>query len=276
MSAFTAHLDHLCIESANPQALAAFYGQAMQMQVLPQADDSYACEGRERRMVFCSGTAKALRYFAWNLPSPEALEATRNNVVAAGLDIAASPSPFFDDTAFAVRDPDGNLLVLGHDPADRTTRKGLPARLQHHAFGTTHIQPMLDFYTGVLGMTVSDNVYADDGSLRSSFLRAGTEHHILAIFVAPQCSFDHHCYEAGEWNLIRDWADLLSEQDILLDWGPGRHGPGNNLFFMIRDPDTNWLEISAELELCDASRPTGSWQHREKTLNSWGKAYLRS
>ena len=276
MSLLTAQLDPLAVNSPNPESIAAFYGQAMQMRVSQGDAGEYVCEGRERRMVFYPGEAKTLHYFAWNLPSAQALTQLRTHIEEAGIPTRPSLSPFFDNNAFTVSDPDGHNLVIGHDDANRTQDAGLPARLQHFAFGTTNIQSMLDFYEKTLGMRISDNVYADDGSLRSSFLRAGNEHHILAIFVAGQNSFDHHCYEAGEWNLIRDWADFLSERDILLDWGPGRHGPGKNLFFMIRDPDTNWLEISAELELVTEDRPTGSWQHREKTLNSWGKAYLRS
>jgi len=275
MTLFTAHLDHLGVNSPDPKSLAAFYAQAMQSQVTPLADGTFLCEGRERRMAFTAGPERTLRYFALQLSSPEALQLTRRRLSEAGLPIGISPSPYFDDAAFSIIDPDGNCIVLGHDPRSRE-HEGLPARLQHLALGTTNIEAMLAFYQDVLGLRTSDNVYADDGSLRSSFLRAGTEHHVLAIFLAPQNVFDHHCYEAGDWNLIRDWADFLATHDIQLDWGPGRHGPGNNLFFMIRDPDRNWLEISAELEQVNEERPVGHWQHREKTLNSWGKAYLRS
>ena len=45
---------------------------------------------------------------------------------------------------------------------------------------------------------------------------------------------------------------------------------------MIRDPEGNWLEISAELEIITLDRPIGLWEHAEKTLNSWGQALLRS
>ena len=31
-------------------------------------------------------------------------------------------------------------------------------------------------------------------------------------------------------------------------WGPGRHGPGNNLFVFYTYPDGDWIEISGELE----------------------------
>jgi len=276
MSKLSARLDHLGVDSPNPEKLASFYASAMQMRTTPFGSGGIMCEGRERRMAFTPGQAKNLRYAALQLPSAAALQALRQHIQKSGTAIEPSPSPFFDDKAFSVLDPDGNRIVLGHDPQDRKRHPGLPARLQHLAFGTTDIQAMLAFYQDVLGLRISDNVYADDNSLRSSFLRAGNEHHIVAIFVAPQNSFDHHCYEAGDWGLIRDWADELSTHDIPLDWGPGRHGPGNNLFFMIRDPDNNWLEISAELEIVQEDRVTGSWIHQEKTLNSWGKAYLRS
>jgi len=43
-----------------------------------------------------------------------------------------------------------------------------------------------------------------------------------------------------------------------LEWGPGRHGPGNNLFVFVHDPEGNWIEISAELEQVTPDRPVGS------------------
>ena len=58
-------------------------------------------------------------------------------------------------------------------------------------------------------------------------------------------------------------------------WGPGRHGPGNNLFIFIEDLDKNWLEFSAELEIIH-DRKVNEWPQSEKTLNLWGKGILRS
>ena len=47
---------------------------------------------------------------------------------------------------------------------------------------------------------------------------------------------------------IRDWADHLATLHIKLWWGPGRHGPANNLF-SDRGPEGYLIEISAELEI---------------------------
>ena len=42
--------------------------------------------------------------------------------------------------------------------------------------------------------------------------------------------------------------DHLASLDVNIAWSPGRHGPGDNLFFMINDTDGNWVELSAEFE----------------------------
>ena len=44
--------------------------------------------------------------------------------------------------------------------------------------------------------------------------------------------------------------------------------------FAVRDPDGNWIEISAELEVMH-DRPVKEWRHEPQTLNSWGRAIMR-
>ena len=70
------------------------------------------------------------------------------------------------------------------------------------------------------------------------------EHHTLACFRFHTQGIDHHSYEAGDWNTLRDWCDRFAARRIPLMWGPGRHGPGNNLFAFIEDPDGNWIDIT--------------------------------
>jgi hypothetical protein len=76
--------------------------------------------------------------------------------------------------------------------------------------------------------------------------------------------------------LIRDWSDHFASIRVPVQWGPGRHRPGNNLFVFVHDPDGNWIEISAELESVTHDRPVGNWPHEERTLNTWGRGILRS
>ena len=82
--------------------------------------------------------------------------------------------------------------------------------------------------------------------------------------------------ETTSWNDIRDWADHLGDMRIELSWGPGRHGPGNNLFFMVCDADGNMVELSAEIEEMDRYMAARQWKHEPHTLNLWGVAWMRS
>ena len=147
--------------------------------------------------------------------------------------------------------------------------------LQHLTFATLDVEKFVNFYVGKLGFCISDRVIHPDGKLATCFVRSNHQHHTVACFKSDRVGVDHHSYEAGEWNTIRDWCDHFASNNIELMWGPGRHGPGNNLFVFIEDPDGNWIEISAELEIIQ-DRLIKDWPQEEKTLNLWGKAILRS
>lgn len=111
---------------------------------------------------------------------------------------------------------------------------------------------------------------------RGFFIRSDHEHHSLAFFLGSKNELDHHAYETSCWNDIRDWGDRFGRERISMFWGPGRHGPGDNLFFMVRDPDGNKVELSAELETMAPDQEPRIWPNTEYTLNYWGSAWMRS
>ena len=152
---------------------------------------------------------------------------------------------------------------------------GLHGAIQHLTLATLDVQKIVNFYQGKLGFRLVDRVLHSDGSLATAFLTSNREHHTLACFKSDLQGVDHHSYEVGEWNLIRDWCDHFSRLGIEIVWGPGRHGPGNNLFAFIKDKDENWIEISAELEKI-FDRDVMDWPQEPRTLNKWGYALLRS
>lgn len=274
----TARLDHIALRSTDPERLATFYARVMRMEAAADSGRGWSVlRGRERRLVITRGDGHHLAYAAFGLGSPDELAALKAHVLASGHGVGASPSPLFGDEAFAVTDPDGTMVVFGVRGSNGVNSGDpLPGRLQHVVCATPDIAPIQAFYQSVLGFRLSDVVSDDAGEARAIFLRGDGEHHSFAVFKAPKRRLDHHCYEAGDWMAIRDWADHMATNEVRLQWGPGRHGPGNNLFFMIHDPDGNWIEISAELDMVPDDKPTGHWEHCERTLNSWGQAFLRS
>jgi catechol 2,3-dioxygenase-like lactoylglutathione lyase family enzyme len=259
-----ARLHHLRRDSPNPERLAQFYGELLGDRVEPLPDASFLVTGRGRRLIVGEGAAGAVPYFALEVHDRAQLRTFKGDRFASSL---------FEDDAVAVTDPDGRRVVLGI--AKKAPEKaGLPGRLQHFVCATTQLGEMLEFYRA-LGMVESDRVLEGE-ALSAVFLRSDPEHHSFAAFRAPESRPDHHCYETNGWLDIRDWADRMARLRVPLFWGPGRHGPGNNLFFMVEDPDGHKVEFSAELELMPKHTPPRSWPHEQRTLNLWGSAWMRS
>ncbi len=278
----TATLHALILGAPDPKVMADFYERAMGYRIALRGDDAVA-SAAGRHLVFAQGAPNTMIEAAFLLPNAGELARLRARIGAHGWPREDGPSVFFEDSV-AVRDPDGNRLSFGtlalipgeNRPDQEVTEFSLDARLQHVVMASRDAERIVRFFVDVLGFTVSDDVHDGEGSVTTSFLRCSVEHHSFAVFRAGENRFDHHCYETRDWNAMRDWADHLAQERIRLQWGPGRHGPGNNLFLFFHDPVGNWVELSAELELVGHDRPVGAWMHEERTLNSWGPGKLRS
>ncbi len=191
-------------------------------------------------------------------------------------------SALYDGTVWQVTDPEGNCLCFGQ-PSQRTLSSlnrapsalSLEGRLQHMGLGTRLPKEMQAFYLNNLRFALSDEVFGEDGELRSSFMRTNHEHHSIAVFGNNMPGFDHMSFEVSDWNGIKIWADHFASFETKIFWGPGRHGAGNNLFIFVYDPDKNMLEISSELQTIAPNSPAGRWDFNYKAYNLWGPAALR-
>ena len=204
----------------------------------------------------------------------------RSRLLKHEVQLKPSPSPLFSTEAFSFSDPDGNRLVFGlatQRPDQSVPAPALAGRLQHLVVASDDVESLVHFYSDAVGLVISDKML-DGEAVAACWMQADEdrEHHSFAVFRTAKKGIDHHSYEVGDWMLIRDWSDYLASKGIKLVWGPGRHGPGNNLFIFVLDPDGNRIELSAELELVDPDRPAGIWPKEPDTLNRWGEAFMRS
>jgi len=281
-----AQLDHLRLDSDDPAMLAEFHAETFGYHRTPIDDDTFLLQGPGRRLVVGRGAPGGRPYHGFRLTDRRQLDDVRNFIQGQGLNTEPSPSPIFEDDAVAVRDPDGWLNVFGLVrqglPAQKAVNTGaaltLPGRLQHVVVATDNLEPMMRFYEDVLGYVASDYCDGDEcdpASRKVAFYRSDEEHHSFAVFGASEVRSDHHAYEVPSWNDIRDWADHMASRHIKLWWGPGRHGPGNNLFFMIKDAHGHQVEISAELEIMPREMSPRIWPLEERSLNLWGPGWIR-
>jgi catechol-2,3-dioxygenase len=277
-------LKRIHLQSPQPQALATFYANAYGMHC-KESGGVWSCTQTDREVWISSGQAGKLHYALLGIRDPADWDA----FLQATQGLAAFNLQRFSElpaSAVGFLDPDGNCMVFGLESsfnqktqpaASLSSQTPLPAAAsQHFALRTTQIEAMTHFYTDALGFVLSDKVQDDIGQLKACFVRGNEMHHMVALFGAPVSCFDHQSFETPTWNAVKDWADHMGQQRIEIVWGVGRHGPGNDVFFMVRDPDGNLAEISAEIEICTDQRPAGHWKHEERTLNLWGKAIMRS
>jgi catechol 2,3-dioxygenase-like lactoylglutathione lyase family enzyme len=174
--------------------------------------------------------------------------------------------------AFVVADPEGHRVELlpavdrsGERNADTGRR---PVRVQHVTLATCAMAEMTRFYEDSLGFLISDRM--EDVF---TWLRGNTEHHTVALIKAGAPGIDHYSYDVDSWDDFKVWCDELAARGIRVAWGPGRHGPGNNLFIIFDDADGFRVELSAEMERYwddRAEYAPRQWRARPETVNLWG------
>ena len=267
-------LDHLSIESTNPEKIAHFYSKNMMMDTISISKNEWHCLGSNRLLIFQKGTNKKLSFAAFGCKSQKKLNKIKERVLLKNIEIKNYNSIYLKKGSFSIYDPDKNKIVFGVPLKRNFKKKGYHAPLQHLTLQSLDIKKFINFYNKKLGFVISDRVIDENGEITTCFLRSNKQHHSIACFKAQNIGIDHHSYEVGKWNLIRDWCDHISRNGLTLFWGPGRHGPGNNLFVFFEDCDGNKIELSAELELIK-NRKYIDWPHESRTLNLWGKSFLR-
>jgi catechol 2,3-dioxygenase len=159
------------------------------------------------------------------------------------------------DSSIVVEDLDEHRIEItaGH----RGTRSGSsagsrPVGLDHVVLEVRDLDAATHFYREALGLRVSDSI---PGFM--TFLRCNENHHSIALR-AGGTGVDHVAFTVPDWHAIAAGVYRLGDLGVERVWGPGRHGPGNNLFAYFKDPDGNTIEYTAEVQQVD-----DSWQPRE-------------
>lgn len=128
-------------------------------------------------------------------------------------------------------------------------------KLGHLVLMVRDIDQSVRFYTEVLGLQVSDWI-----GHQMVFLRAGTDHHDLALSQIAKDSagmndlsgdgrpgVEHFSYLVEDRAEIERTVEVLKAHGIEIVRGIGKHGPGENLFLVFKDPDGNNVEVYCEM-----------------------------
>ncbi|MCY3554013.1 MAG: VOC family protein [Gemmatimonadetes bacterium] len=142
-------------------------------------------------------------------------------------------------------------------------------RLCHVGLNTARFDQIVAFYTDVLGFRVSD--WIED---RMVFLRSGRRHHAIVFTRADHASVNHVAYGMSGVDAVMRRISNLRALGREPDWGPGRHGPGNNIFCYYTDPAGYVIECSSDLVYIEdeVTHEPAVWRRGPETLDYWGTA----
>jgi catechol 2,3-dioxygenase-like lactoylglutathione lyase family enzyme len=238
------------------------------------------CPGRDQEQVrLVEAPAKRLHHVSFTL-RPGTLDSIAGALERAGTPVIEPPAGATEDGMW-VRDPDGTAVQLldqapapARPVAEMLTNMGgsrqrigvaqwrqatddvLPRRLGHTLLFTPQPQQMTDFYTGVLGLRLSDRIH---GGL-VTFLNAGPgDHHVFGFISSSHPGFHHASFEVPSIDAIAVGADRMRGKGREPGWGLGRHTIGSNFFHYNPDPWGSWIEWFSDIDQIDDCWVAGDW-----------------
>lgn len=206
--------------------------------------------------------------------SQAVVHALHDRAVLAGRRVLGAPAPLAGPGGyfgFLLHDPDGRTVEISttaQQAPPGTLAAPLPLRMSHVVLNSPDPRRCVAFYVELLGFEVSD-WYERDAIV---FLRCNEDHHCLGIGQGANTALNHMAF------LVDDEAAVLAagERARALGappiWGPGRHGPGGNVFSYFRDPAGFVCEYTAELIQIAPGQPwtAKEWARNPQNANVWG------
>ncbi|MGE3301654.1 MAG: VOC family protein [Hyphomonadaceae bacterium] len=201
------------------------------------------------------------------------------------------PPKGFESNGIWVRDPDGVLIEVragektspdakapvdpyGGDagvrnaPNRSAAARVHPRRFAHMLNFTTEVDKAIAFYSGVLGLRLSDR--SGDGI---AFLHGahGSDHHMIAFVKSNAPGLHHVSWDVPSIDEIGRGANYMREHGYARGWGLGRHVLGSNFFHYVRDPWGGYSEYSSDIDYIPVTADWRAADHpAEDSFYIWG------
>jgi catechol 2,3-dioxygenase len=213
-----------------------------------------------------------------NAPDKPTVDALHARAVGRGAKILAAPAAIAagagERYGFAFADLEGRRFAIscaaesGGADADAVDR---PRKLSHVVLNSAAAERATEYFCDVLGFQLSDRTVMMD------FLRCNTDHHSLAFVRTGRTALNHVAFEMPSFDALMRGSGRVKDAGFPVEWGVGRHGPGNNIFNYFIDPHGFVIEYTAEvLQIVnEAAYPVGGpddWKWPPGRSDRWGAA----
>lgn len=143
----------------------------------------------------------------------------------------------------------------------------VPAQLTHVVFNSADAEATATMAEAALGFRVSDRTRG------MVFVRCNQSHHSTAFARAGFTSLNHIAFEMVDMDAVMRGIGRMRDHGIAPAWGPGRHGPGANVFAYYIAPFGAVVEYSTAVEIVADDYRTGApedWTWPPGRIDQWG------
>ncbi|MFM9924465.1 VOC family protein [Variovorax sp. H27-G14] len=277
-SAWIAGLRSVALNMPDLAQAESFYTQVWNLDVAERRDGAVYLRGSGSDAYLLAlhqgGPVPQIRHVTLRAHSADALAAVADAAVAAGATVIAPILPLADDPAgghgLTFKDPHGRVFQVVHGDLQRAEAAELqdrPLRLTHVVLNSHAVDDTQAFLARALGFTLADRTVA------IAFMNCNHDHHTLAVGISDNDALNHIAFLMPDFESVMRGGGRMKDAGFAIQWGPGRHGPGNNLFNYFIDPFGVVIEYTAEVEQVDAHyQPRGpeDWKWPPGRVDQWG------
>ncbi len=255
----------------------AFYTDIWKLSVVAREPGAIYLRGTgpdHHLLAIHQGGAQAqIRHVTLRARSLDALSAIEQAAVQAGGRIVSPIAPLNDPaggTGITLRDPQGRLIqvVFGDRQHSATqSQPDSPVRLAHAVLNTDDVPGSQAFFERALGFRMVDRTRI------MAFLNCDADHHSIALGDTDNNALNHIAFLMPEMEAVMRGGGRMKDAGHGIEWGPGRHGPGNNAFNYFIDPFGVVIEYTADVQQIDAGYPVGrpeDWKWPPGRVDQWG------
>ena len=214
-----------------------------------------------------------IRHVTLRARDAAALDAVAHAAVQAGGRVLQAQAPVTEPgggVAVTVADPDGRIFQLVHGDAQHTDAhesKDKPIRLAHTVLNSHHVEDTRGFMEQVFDFSLSDRTRI------MAFMRCNSDHHSIALGDTDNDALNHIAFLMPDLDSVMRGAGRMKDAGYATEWGPGRHGPGDNAFNYFVGPFDVVIEYTAEVQQIDDSYAAGQptdWTWPPGRVDQWG------
>jgi catechol 2,3-dioxygenase-like lactoylglutathione lyase family enzyme len=206
-------------------------------------------------------------------PDEEAVNAIHERVRKTNIRKVEAPGAIDEPGGgygFAFQDPEGRTVRVIAGVAALTPEKDdveRPKKLSHCVLNSGEQESAVNFWCDALGTRVIDRTKA------MTFVNLSADHHSVAIVKGSGATLHHVAFEMPSIEAVMRGGGRLKDAGHPIEWGIGRHGPGNNVFAYFIGPEDMVIEYTAEVDQVDDTYKVGNpddWTWKPGRNDQWG------